>query len=118
MGKSKRKKANHKSKSGKRRSEKTGLPPGVLVHIGKAYEGDISIRLTSYNETEIKEKNVLDPGELSTLQPDMRHWIEVCGLSNTEIIDRIGQLFDIHPLLLEDILNTDQRILLLISSSH
>jgi magnesium transporter len=36
-------------------------------------------------------------------------WINIDGLANTEVIEKIGRHFAIHPLILEDILNTEQR---------
>ncbi len=36
-------------------------------------------------------------------------WINIDGLHDVENIGRIGTMFDLHPLVLEDILNTGQR---------
>ncbi|CAG1022553.1 partial Cobalt/magnesium transport protein CorA, partial [Methylococcales bacterium] len=36
-------------------------------------------------------------------------WVIIDGLTDVNIVDEIGRYFDIHPLVLEDILNTHQR---------
>ncbi len=92
-----------------RKSGKSGLPPGSLVHVGKVVTGHVTIRKTEYNAGEFTETEIKDPQELFPLNPDKITWIEVCGLHQTEIISSIGQSLEIHPLLLEDILNTEHR---------
>ncbi len=109
MNKSKRKKSPRKANSGKRSSFKSGLPPGVLLHIGRVWSEDVLVNLISYNDKEIREKITTDLSLLSKLPADMYHWIEVTGLHEPKVIEEIGKIFDIHPLLLEDILNTEQR---------
>ena len=36
-------------------------------------------------------------------------WVNIDGLHDTELVKKVGKLFDLHPLLLEDMLNTGQR---------
>jgi magnesium transporter len=43
------------------------------------------------------------------LAEDSVSWVNIDGLHDAELIQRLGELFDIHGLLLEDMLNTDQR---------
>ncbi len=93
-----------------KRSKKAGLLPGSLIHIGKTYAEKPKITLTSYNETSFSEK------EISSLAAIRAHkdepgilWIAVDGLQNTELLEELGNIFGLHPLVQEDILNTDQR---------
>lgn len=90
--------------------DKTGLPPGTIVYSGEKQTEPVKITLLEYNEKEVIEKDFLDFDEcLTYIRPGMVKWINVDGIHNTEIIQKIGDKFNIHPLTLEDIVNTDQR---------
>jgi magnesium transporter len=94
----------------KQRSEKTGLPPGTLVYVGKERTKKINISVLDYNDkeyNEIKVKKVEDC--LSYADKSTVTWINVDGIYNTSIIEKIGEYFKLHPLLQEDIVNTNQR---------
>jgi magnesium transporter len=94
----------------KERSVKSGLPPGTLVHIGEKIDREIKITVTDYSEALCEEK------EIKALKECFYHtdrsiisWINVEGLHEIEVIQRVGECEGLHPLVLEDILNTDQR---------
>ncbi|HNS13873.1 MAG TPA: magnesium/cobalt transporter CorA [Syntrophorhabdaceae bacterium] len=94
----------------KKRSAKTGLPPGSLVHIGKEKPVEPTITVLLYNEGECREIEVKDLEQhLPVKDTPGVAWINVEGISHAETIEKIGQHFDLHPLLLEDIMNSDQR---------
>lgn len=94
----------------KKRSKKSGLPPGTLVHIGDTVSDDVEVYLVVYNEEMVEEKEIKDLGELVyPINPSLVHWIHVDGIHRIDIVEKIGATFHLHPLLLEDILNTDQR---------
>lgn len=94
----------------KAKEEKKGIPPGTLVYSGKARTERIKISLIEYNGDEFIEKDFYDLDEcMRNIKPDMVKWINIDGIHNIEIIERIGNMFEIHPLTLEDIVNTDQR---------
>lgn len=92
------------------RSLKTGLPPGTLVYVGNQAEENPEINIVQFNEEELHEASVTDLKELPLIEPD-KHilWINVNGLHNIGTIQQIGNHFDIHSLILEDIVNTEQR---------
>lgn len=91
-------------------SDKTGLPPGTVVYSGEKQTAEIKITLLEYNEKEFLEKEFTDFDEcLLHVKPDMVKWINVDGIHNTELIQKIGEKFGIHSLTLEDIANTEQR---------
>jgi magnesium transporter len=94
----------------KRISQKRGLPPGSLVHIGETVTPDVRIRVLTYNSTEYKEFDVDNVADLKNL-PDsgLNVWVMVNGLHKVDVIEGIGKAFDLHPLVLEDVLNTTQR---------
>ncbi len=90
--------------------DKKGLPPGTVVYSGEKHTEKVKISLIEYNEKEFVEKDFYDFDQcLSFVMPGMVKWINVDGIHNTEIIQKIGEKFNIHPLTLEDIVNTDQR---------
>lgn len=94
----------------KQRSKKVGLPPGSLVHIGKKKIGDIKITLIDYDDSHLEEKEIKSVDECFPFKdkPTVT-WINVEGLHQIEILEKLGNFFGVHPLAQEDILNTDQR---------
>jgi len=94
----------------KKRSHKVGLSPGTLVHIGEKKVEKARIAIMDYDETNLEEKEAKTIEESYPFKnkPTVT-WINIDGLHEVEIIEKLGSHFGLHPLLLEDILNTDQR---------
>jgi magnesium transporter len=94
----------------KQRSKKAGLPPGTLVHIGEKKTETARITILDYDEAHCEEKEAATIEECSPFKekPTVT-WIAIEGIHQTEIIEKLGKHFDLHPLILEDIVNTDQR---------
>lgn len=94
----------------KKRSIKTGLPPGSLIHIGEKKAERVRIRILDYDENQFEEKEAKSIEECFPFKDKpTTTWINIDGLHQVDIIEKIGNKFDFHPLLLEDILNTEQR---------
>jgi len=94
----------------KKRSRKAGLPPGALVHIGEKWSEQARISVMQYNEETLREKELANARELPVPSDmSLTTWIHVDGLHDTAILEQLGDEFDLHPLVLEDILNTDHR---------
>jgi len=94
----------------KRTSEKKGLPPGSLVHVGARRAEKVRITLIDYDETKYEERQIERIEEC--LPCDITsgvRWINVDGLHDVDVIEKIGNQFNLHPLTLEDILHTGQR---------
>ncbi|EHQ35577.1 magnesium/cobalt transporter CorA [Methanoplanus limicola] len=89
-------------------SSKAGLPPGTLQHVGERDPEPTNVRVFVYGPDFAEEKNPECLEELFRIR-DSNIWINVSGLFNLEEIKRIGVLLRLHPLTLEDILNTNQR---------
>ena len=90
--------------------DKTGLPPGTVVYSGEDQTAKVKITLLEYNEKEVIEKEFFDFDEcLLHVKNDMVKWINVDGIHNTALIQKIGEKFSIHSLTLEDVANTEQR---------
>lgn len=91
-------------------SKKAGLPPGSLVHIGNVKTEATTIDLISYNATEFDVFAQLSGTEVLEKMMDGRNnWIKVTGLQNTAMIGELAKALGLHPLLIEDLLNTGQR---------
>ncbi|KDR93919.1 magnesium transporter [Peptoclostridium litorale DSM 5388] len=91
-------------------SKKIGLPPGSLVHIGNHISETTSVSLLKYSADSIEELSISSPKECSDHITDgYITWINVTGLSDVNTIGDIGKNLGMHPLILEDILNTSHR---------
>ena len=91
-------------------SKKAGLPPGSLVHVGEVMETEVRITIVDYNKDVIEEQTVESIEQiLQCREKDTVTWVNIEGLGNIELVGAIGEAFNIHPLVLEDILNTHQR---------
>lgn len=95
---------------GRKRSE-IGLAPGTLVHIGEKKAEKVVIRVLAYNTEKLIEKELDSVEECLEFkdQPDINLWINIDGLDRVDFIEKLGNCFNIHPLTLEDVLNTGQR---------
>lgn len=91
-------------------SKKAGLAPGTLVHIGEKKVTKVRIKILDYDETHLEEREVDTVEECFPFKekPTVT-WINIIGLHEVEVIEKIGKHFDLHPLLLEDVVNTEQR---------
>jgi len=91
-------------------SDKTGLPPGSLIHVGNVLVDETRISVINYNKDSFLEARIDSIDELEPYcQSDTITWVIVEGLSNVNVVESVGQMFGIHQLVLEDILNTHQR---------
>src|SRR3990172_2903599 len=98
------------AKSLRSASGKAGLPPGSLVHVGKVRDTVSRISVTRYNKENIETFNIVSLDKLPrNREKGEITWVNIEGLQDTEIIASFGCHFGIHPLVLEDILNTHQR---------
>jgi len=85
-----------------------GNIPGEPVFIGKKKMETTDIHIIEYNEIELQE---YDPKPTGTIHTTPGHitWVNVNGLHDIDVITHVGKLLNIHPLALEDIVNTGQR---------
>ncbi|MEJ2717270.1 MAG: magnesium/cobalt transporter CorA [Deltaproteobacteria bacterium] len=90
-------------------AEKAGLSPGVLMHVGEARLENARIEVLSYDQEKCRqlEAGVEDLDRLR--QEPGTTWIEVQGVHDLEVIQQLGKALGLHPLLLEDVVNTEHR---------
>jgi magnesium transporter len=93
-----------------KRAKKKGLPPGTIVHTGEAKGGKARVTVIDYDEKGVKEKDVEDAGECFEFRGNKRTtWINIDGVHDVALIKKLGEHFGVHPLVLEDIANIEQR---------
>ncbi|MCK9386881.1 MAG: magnesium/cobalt transporter CorA [Sulfuritalea sp.] len=89
---------------------KVGLAPGALIHLGERKTEQPAITLIEYGEGELLEYCFASTAEAKAHTPRLPVlWLNVHGLHEPEVMAEIGRRFKLHPLVLEDILNTNQR---------
>lgn len=100
-------------------SRKRGLPPGTLMHIGKQKAQKTTLSVIEYSASKSIYHTEVMPESCQQYQSSGSvNWIMVSGLQNTEAIASLGKSFNIHPLLLEDILNTRHRPKIEVFEAH
>ena len=109
----------HRKSSKKQLSKKIGMPPGSLVYVGDV-DADVAkmpkptVTMVVYDAADFTEK-VLSDDELATFKIDdytnahKKLWLNIHGVHKAALIKQVGDLFHLHPLVQEDILNTEQR---------
>jgi len=94
----------------RRQSRSAGLPPGTLVHVGEKKLEQPRIVLIDYDEQNFQERQVSDIKECIPFKgtPTVS-WVNIDGLHDVGLIESLGREFEVHLLILEDVLNTGQR---------
>lgn len=85
---------------------KTGLPPGSLIYTGTQKSDQILKEFVRYNAEHIEE---IPLDKAPEFNPNYFYWLDVRGIHNVAEIEEIGKLFGIHQLLMEDVLDPEQR---------
>ena len=94
----------------KRKSDKVGLSPGSIVHIGEQKVDRVKIAVIDYNSEKLEVKEIEKLEDAYALRDsDTVSWINIVGLHDTDLLKDVGTHFGIHSLTLEDIVNTEQR---------
>lgn len=90
--------------------KKAGTPPGTLVYQGEGPTDGIKISLIRYNEERFEENEPAAIEEAFPLGDGVSvAWLNVDGIHDPRVIERVGESLSVHSLVLEDILNTGQR---------
>ncbi len=93
-----------------KKKKKIGLPPGTLIYTGEKPKIPTKIKIIDYNEENYSFiEEFPSKKNLQEIEKNYIRWVEIAGLTEIEKIEEIGNQFKIHPLVLEDILNPDQR---------
>ncbi len=91
------------------KKKKIGLSPGSLVFTGEVKTQKAILQAYKYNQKELisltQEESFRTP-----LLPEFQYWFDLKGIHDVGLISRLGDCFNIHKLILEDILDPGQRI--------
>jgi magnesium transporter len=94
----------------KKSSKKVGLPPGTVVFVGERKVEEIRITLIDYDENQYNEREIENIEDCFPYKgsPSIS-WINIDGVHQVDVIEKLGDHFVLHPLLQEDVVNTHQR---------
>lgn len=92
------------------KKKQAGLPPGTPVYTGEHRSNKIVINLLDYKGELLQEKEINNLSECSLFaNTESISWINVEGLHDESKVQEIGKHLGLHPLVIEDILNIEQR---------
>jgi magnesium transporter len=93
-----------------RGSKKVGQTPGTPVYVGEDREASVAVSRFEYDESDVRRDDLISPEEsVSALDSGRNSWINVDGVHDVDKIQHIGAGFNLHPLVIEDIVHTGQR---------
>ncbi|WP_373058864.1 magnesium/cobalt transporter CorA [Zunongwangia sp. H14] len=84
--------------------------PGTVTYVGHKEISDVHLEVIDYNKQEYNWFASKSPEDAYKFEEPLNvTWFNVNGLNNTAEIEKMGAYYDLHPLILEDIVNTGQR---------
>ncbi len=88
-----------------------GTSPGTLTYVGETIEHAIKIKRIEYNATDyhIDDFSKLSDCRLPKTETPYVNWIDVDGIHEPKVVAALGQQYQLHPLLLEDVMNAEQK---------
>ncbi len=90
--------------------KKPGSAPGTLIYIGKAPKAPVYLTVIDYDEKNFEARKELGIEELQAYKEKKSvSWIDMSGVHDVQMVEKMGEAFGIHGLVLEDILHTTQR---------
>lgn len=102
-----------------KQSEVIGQVPGKLVFVGDKKQDFTKIEIIAFNESEFEEAELDHISHIEHYKSKFDNiWINVDGLHDVDVIKEVGLFFDLHPLLMEDIVHTGQRAKIEIQDSY
>lgn len=80
------------------------------MYVGEKRVEPVKISIMDYDQTNLHEKTVASVEECFPFKDSPTvTWIDITGVHEVEIVEKIGGHFGFHPLVMEDIVNTGQR---------
>lgn len=97
-------------KKKKKSYKASNLPPGTMAYKGKKQATITNIEIVNYSKEHYKRFNSNKVEDAFNFKGNNQvTWININGLNNLVDIETVGLHYNIHPLTLEDIVNTSQR---------
>ena len=92
-------------------ARQTGLPPGTAVFIGEQKAEHVKISIIDYDQEQIDTHIAASVEECFAYKDSATiTWINIDGIHDVDLVERLGLHYGLHPLVIEDILNTRQRL--------
>ncbi len=86
------------------------MPPGSVIYVGDGSPSPTSVSVIDFTEADVMEKKGITLEECMTLRDNPSiTWLNFSGLADVEQIKKVGDIFGLHPLVMEDILHMGQR---------
>lgn len=91
--------------------KKAGTSPGTVTYVGREVEHATRLARVEYNASEyrIDDSGRLSNCRLPNTEADHITWLDVDGIHQSQVIETVGRQYGLHPLLLEDVVNTEQK---------
>ena len=84
--------------------------PGTVTYVGTKEKVETTLEVIDYNKQGFERYVSKKPEDAFKFEEENRiTWINIDGLSNTHEIEKLGKYYELHPLIIEDIVNTNQR---------
>ena len=94
----------------RKKSQKVGSPPGSLVHLGEKKVEKTTIQVIDYDAKLLRESTPQDvDGCIPFKDSPTVTWVNINGLHEVDVLKKLGDAYGLHALMLEDILDTNQR---------
>lgn len=91
----------------RKRVKQAGLPPGSLVYVGEQKSAQSALTSIDYSGDRHEVKTAISPSDCERFKNDSSvTWINLDGVHDMALVEQLGKVFELHPLTLEDILNT------------
>ncbi|OIN98562.1 MAG: magnesium and cobalt transport protein CorA [Desulfovibrionaceae bacterium CG1_02_65_16] len=99
-----------------RRVRKRGMPPGTVTYVGRSQSRPVALEAIIVGPDGVR-RELPDSPEACAAYADASGiiggpgfvWLNVDGLHDSDCVTRLGRVFGLHPLVLEDIVHTGQR---------
>ncbi|WP_017731163.1 magnesium/cobalt transporter CorA [Nafulsella turpanensis] len=102
--------ARHMGRFFKNSSKKVGMPPGSLYYTGTRTVEPVNISLFNYDGEGLEEVELQTAEETFSYRDATKtSWININGVHDVELVEKVCKHYGIHPLTIEDIVSTDQR---------
>ncbi|MBT8254129.1 MAG: magnesium/cobalt transporter CorA [Flavobacteriaceae bacterium] len=90
--------------------KKVGQVPGTMIYTGSKESKDICIEVFNYSSEKLEHQKLSEVGKaINITRSNDIAWWNVNGLNHIEALETIGKHYDLHPLVLEDIVNINHR---------
>ena len=99
-----------KKKTRGQAGKKAGMPPGSMVYVGSRTDEPVGVSIMDYDAEHLEEIPAAGLGDIETcMARDSITWVNISGIHDPDLVAAVGRLFHLHPLAMEDILNTNHR---------